>query len=256
MAVPARPRIQLVAPRRRLPPLAGAGSTASGSMSGEPLGRLRRTGGGTEPGPRTIAGRGDRPGSRHHVPPIRPVVLSIHVVAALEPIPDRFGAEPVGPQNHALVEIVHRTEPPHSGKRVPELRPGAGAADPIRHLSGARWSSRRDCWYASDPRGRGGGCASSPGPEPVPSPRRGGSLASRPERPARHGRAGLSGRKTLSGQRMNGKAGAHRRRAKVRIGPPCRLRARVRLQSRSADLPGLEGAESLASPAVDTEPSL
>ena len=79
-------------------------------------------------------------------------------------------------------------------------------------------------------RGRRRGCASTPGLEPVPGPRTGGSLRSRPERPVRHGRTGRRGRKTLPRQRINGKAGAQRRTAKVRIDPPCRLRAQVRLQ--------------------------
>ena len=78
-------------------------------------------------------------------------------------------------------------------------------------------------------RGRGRGCASTPGPEPVPGPRTGGSLASRPWCPVRHERTGRRGLKTLPRQRINGKAGAHRRTAKVRIDPPCRLRAQVRL---------------------------
>ena len=56
--------------------------------------------------------------------------------------------------------------------------------------SGARHPSGTDCWSASDPRERGGWCASQPGPEPVPGPRTGGSLASRPERPVCHGRPG------------------------------------------------------------------
>ena len=46
----------------------------------------------------------------------------------------------------------------------------------------------------------------------------------------RHGRTGRRGRKTLPRRRINGKAGAHRRTAKVRIDPPCRLRVTVRLQ--------------------------
>ena len=78
-------------------------------------------------------------------------------------------------------------------------------------------------------RGRRRGCASTPGPEPVPGPRTGGSLQSRPESPVCHGRTGRRGRKTLPRQRINGKASAHRRTAKVRIGPPCRLRVSVRL---------------------------
>ena len=52
---------------------------------------------------------------------------------------------------------------------------------------------------------------------------------SRPESPVCHGRTGRRGRKTLPRQRINGKASAHRRTAKVRIGPPCRLRVSVRL---------------------------
>ena len=79
------------------------------------------------------------------------------------------------------------------------------------------------------PGGRGGWCASTPGLEPVPGPRTGGSLQSRPESPVCHGRTGRRGRKTLPRQRINGKASAHRRTAKVRIGPPCRLRVSVRL---------------------------
>ena len=79
------------------------------------------------------------------------------------------------------------------------------------------------------PGGRGGWCASTPGLEPVPGPRTGGSLQSRPESPVCHRRTGRRGRKTLPRQRINGKASAHRRTAKVRIGPPCRLRVSVRL---------------------------
>ena len=88
----------------------------------------------------------------------------------------------------------------------------------------------RDCCYASDPEGSGAeGCASTPGPEPVPGPRTGGSLPSQSERPVRHGRTGRWGQKTLPRQRMNESSGAHRRSAEVRIDPSCRLRAQVRV---------------------------
>ena len=43
----------------------------------------------------------------------------------------------------------------------------------------------------------GGGCASTPGLDPVPGPRTGGSLASRPERPVCHGRPGRETRKLI-----------------------------------------------------------
>ena len=89
-------------------------------------------------------------------------------------------------------------------------------------------------------RGRGQGCASTPGPEPVPGPRTGGSLPSRPVPPVRHGPAWPPRRKTLPRQRINGKAGAHRRKAKVRIDPSRRLRAQVRPQV---------GAQATAKPA-------
>jgi len=55
----------------------------------------------------------------------------------------------------------------------------------------------RDCWSASEPGGGGKVCATTPALEPVPSPRRGGSLASRLDRPVCHGRTGRGGRKTF-----------------------------------------------------------
>ena len=67
------------------------------------------------------------------------------------------------------------------------------------------------------------------GPEPVPGPRTGGSLPDQPERPVCRGLPSRGARKTLLRGRMNWKGGAHRRRAKVRIGPPCRFRTPVRL---------------------------
>ena len=48
----------------------------------------------------------------------------------------------------------------------------------------------RDCWCGSAPRRAGARCESPPRPEPVPSPRRGGSLPPRPQPPVRHGRPG------------------------------------------------------------------
>ena len=99
--------------------------------------------------------------------------------------------------------------------------------------SGARHPSGTDCWSASDPRVRGGWCASQPGPEPVPSPWRGGSLASRPERPVCHGRPGRETRKPIPFRGLPPGSGAHQESAEVRIGPPCRFRAQVRLKGRA-----------------------
>ncbi len=76
-------------------------------------------------------------------------------------------------------------------------RPADRPTRPPPPRSGVRHPSGTDCWLGSDPKGRGRGCASTPGPEPVPGPRTGGSLASRPERPERHVRTARRGRKTL-----------------------------------------------------------
>ncbi len=86
----------------------------------------------------------------------------------------------------------------------------------------------RDRWFGSDPKRVGGrGCANPPAPEPVAGPRTAGSLPPRPERPARHPPGGPRSRKTLGGGGFRRATAAHRRTAKVRIGPPCRLRTRV-----------------------------
>ena len=122
------------------------------------------------------------------------------------------------------------------GRVRPDRGPGLGSTaalvgeQVIPRLAAARDTlPGRIAGAGATRRGRRRGCASTPGPEPVPGPRTGGSLQSRPESPVCHGRTGRRGRKTLPRQRMNGKASAHRRTAKVRIGPPCRLRVSVRL---------------------------
>ena len=95
--------------------------------------------------------------------------------------------------------------------------PSGWRTGPPPAQSGARHRSGTDRWCGSDPKGSGRGCASTRGPEPEAGPRTAGSIRPRPERPVRQRRTGLRGRKTLPHQRMNGKAGVHRRRAEVRI---------------------------------------
>ena len=117
-------------------------------------------------------------------------------------------------------------------RRVPVLVGDAGQPDgqPVgRRLETALDTlPGRIAGTLATPRGRGWGCASTPGPEPVPGPRTGGSLASRPVPPARHGPDRPREHKTWPQQRIRAGPGAHCASAEVRIGPPCRLRAQVR----------------------------
>ena len=61
----------------------------------------------TEPRSQAVGGSVGRPGIGRYVPSIRSVVPSIHVAAALEPMANHLGAERMGPQNCALIEIAH-----------------------------------------------------------------------------------------------------------------------------------------------------
>lgn len=79
----------------------------------------------------------------------------------------------------------------------------------------------RDCWSASDPGGGGKVCATTPGLEPVPGPWTGGSLASRPDRPVRHGQTGGGAQKR---SRASGWAG---RSVRIAGRPKCASTPRV-----------------------------
>ena len=65
-------------------------------------------------------------------------------------------------------------------------------------------------------------------PDAVPGIPKGGSLPAPPEHPERHWPPGVRRRKALPCRGLHRSTGAHRRRAKVRIGPPRRLRTPVR----------------------------
>ena len=102
------------------------------------------------------------------------------------------------------------------------------------------------------PRGRGQGCASTPGPEPVPGSRTGGSLASRPVPPARHGPAWPLGRKTLPRQRINGEGRCASPDGQSAHRPPMSFArfstAPTRIQPDSSELHLLSGASAVFRP--------
>ncbi len=135
-----------------------------------------------------------------------------------------------GQQSHAGRRKTSRN------RRVPVLVGDAGHPDgqPVaQHVRRRREAALdtlpgRIAGAVATRRGRGQGCASTPGSEPVPGPRTGGSLPAPPERPDRPWPVGVRRRKTFARGSFRSPAGAPRRSAEVRIGPPRRLRARVR----------------------------
>ena len=161
-------------------------------------------------------------------PPAPRAWCGIEASVYSHPRPCLPGVAP-GQQSHAGRRKTSRPGASRSWSPMPDTPTASRSPNTSAAAEKRRSTPFRDGSLAgSDPRGRGRRCANAHGPEPVAGPRTAGSLPAPPERSLRPRPPGTARRKTFARSSFRRPAGAHRLSAEVRIGPPRRLRARVR----------------------------